>query len=78
MAFTFLKVAHQMKIGKSLYDEEGAKIVNRILEKAKANNVQIHLPTDFVTGDKFAEDANAATATIASGIPDESMVRNRV
>lgn len=73
MAFTFLKVAHNMNIGKSLYDEEGAKIVNRILEKAKANNVQIHLPTDFVTGDKFAEDANAGTATIKSGIPDDSL-----
>ena len=57
MAFTFLKVAHQMKIGKSLFDEEGSKIVNRILEKAKTNNVKIHLPKDFITGDKFAEDA---------------------
>lgn len=74
MAFTFLKVMHQMKIGKSLYDEEGAKIVNKILDKAKANNVQIHLPKDFVTGDKFAEDANAGTATIESGIPDDSLV----
>lgn len=40
-----------------MYDPEGAKIVNQLLEKAKANNVQIHLPVDFVTGDKFAEDA---------------------
>lgn len=73
MAFTFLKVAHQMKIGKSLFDEEGSKIVNRILEKAKTNNVKIHLPKDFITGDKFAEDANAGTATIESGIPDDSL-----
>jgi phosphoglycerate kinase len=57
-----------------LFDEEGAKIVNRILEKAKANNVQIHLPRDFVTADKFAEDATTGSATVESGIPDEWMV----
>jgi len=73
MAFTFLKIARNMNIGKSLFDEEGSKIVTRILEKAKANNVQIHLPVDFVTAEKFAEDANSGTATVESGIPDEWM-----
>merc|ERR1712113_1333211 len=34
MAFTFLKVNDNMAIGTSLYDEEGAKIVPEILEKA--------------------------------------------
>lgn len=62
-----------MKIGKSLFDEEGSKLVTKILEKAKAKNVQIHLPTDFVTGDKFAEDAQTGTATVESGIPDDWM-----
>ena len=57
-----------------MYDEEGSKIVNRILEKAKANNVQIHLPSDFVTGDKFAEDATVGSATVESGILDDHMV----
>lgn len=73
MAFTFLKVANSMKIGKSLFDEPGSQLVSKILEKAKEKNVQIHLPTDFVTGDKFGEDANTGTATIESGIPDEWM-----
>lgn len=73
MAYTFLKVARGMKIGKSLYDEEGSKIVNKILEKAKANNVQLHFPCDFVTADKFAEDAATGTATVETGIPDEWM-----
>jgi phosphoglycerate kinase len=63
------------KIGKSLYDEEGSKIVNKILEKAKANNVQLHFPCDFVTADKFAEDAATGTATVETGIPDEWMVK---
>uniref|UniRef100_A0A0K8TTK7 Phosphoglycerate kinase n=1 Tax=Tabanus bromius TaxID=304241 RepID=A0A0K8TTK7_TABBR len=70
MAFTFLKVLNGMKIGSSLFDEEGAKIVNNLVEKAKKNNVQLHLPVDFVIGDKFAEDAKVGEATVESGIPD--------
>ena len=63
-----------MQIGNSLYDEEGSKIVSKLMEKAAKNNVQIHLPQDFVTGDKFAEDATVGQATVASGIPAGSMV----
>ena len=33
MAFTFLHVLHKMNIGKSLFDEEGSKIVNDIVKK---------------------------------------------
>lgn len=44
------------------------------MDKAKANNVQIHLPVDFVTAEKFAEDSNSGTATVESGIPDDWMV----
>lgn len=55
MAYTFLKVTRGMKIGNSLYDEDGAAIVEKLLAKASANNVQIHLPVDFVTADKFSE-----------------------
>ena len=35
MAFTFNKVLNNMEIGKSLYDEEGAKIIHDIMNKAK-------------------------------------------
>eukprot|EP00088_Acartia_fossae_P055764 TRINITY_DN647_c0_g1_i4.p1 TRINITY_DN647_c0_g1~~TRINITY_DN647_c0_g1_i4.p1 ORF type:complete len:430 (-),score=154.19 TRINITY_DN647_c0_g1_i4:125-1375(-) len=73
MAFTFRKVIDNMAIGTSLYDEEGAKIVSKLVEKAKANNVQLHFPVDFVTADKFAEDANTGEATVESGIPDNWM-----
>ncbi|PAV80520.1 hypothetical protein WR25_25189 [Diploscapter pachys] len=73
MAFTFLKVSQNVGIGKSLFDEEGAKIVNELLEEAKAKNVKIHLPVDFVVGDKFAEDADAKTVTAAEGVPDGYM-----
>ena len=43
------------------------------LEKAKKNNVQLHLPVDFVTGDKFGEDAKVGEATVEGGIPAGSM-----
>jgi phosphoglycerate kinase len=39
-----------MSIGSSLFDEEGAKIVEDILSKARAKGVTIHLPTDYVIG----------------------------
>ncbi|EFA05374.1 phosphoglycerate kinase isoform X2 [Tribolium castaneum] len=70
MSYTFLKVTKDMKIGGSLYDDEGAKIVNNLLAKAKQNNVQIHLPCDFVTADKFDEKAQVGAATLEAGIPD--------
>lgn len=41
MAYTFLKVTENMKTGKSLYDEEGAKIVPKLMEKAKQKNVEV-------------------------------------
>jgi len=44
------------------------------VEKAKANNVTITLPVDFVTGDKFAETATVGNATVESGIPAGCMV----
>ena len=69
MAFTFLKVMNNMEIGGSLFDEEGSKIVTKLVEKAKKNNVQLHLPVDFVTASKFAEDATVGNATVEAGIP---------
>lgn len=73
MAFTFKKVIDNMSIGDSLFDEEGAKNVQHLVEKAKKNNVKIVLPVDFVIGDKFDKDAKTATATEEQGIPDNWM-----
>ena len=52
-----------MEIGDSLYDEEGAKIINDLVAKAKAKGVNIHLPVDFVTGDDFSPTAKVGYAT---------------
>ncbi|KAG6952546.1 hypothetical protein JG688_00013230 [Phytophthora aleatoria] len=69
MAYTFKKVINNMEIGGSLYDEEGAKIVPQIVEKAKAKGVTLHLPVDFVIADKFAADATKKISTEEEGIP---------
>ena len=53
MAFTFNKVLNNTKIGKSLYDEEGAKLVPEIMKKAMEKGVKIHIPTDFICADKM-------------------------
>ncbi|XP_068676527.1 phosphoglycerate kinase 1-like [Montipora foliosa] len=73
MAYTFVKVLHNMEIGKSLFDEDGSKIINKICDKAKEKGVKIHLPTDFVAASKFADDADTASATLESGIPADWM-----
>ena len=70
MAYTFKKICFGVEIGNSLFDEDGAKIAADLLEKAKAKNVKIHLPCDYVTGNKFGEDSDVDAADDASGIPD--------
>jgi len=70
MAYTFLKVLNGMQIGNSLYDPAGAEIVSELIAKAKEKGVRIHLPVDFITGDKFAPDSNLGSASVESGIPD--------
>lgn len=70
MAFTFLRVLNNMSIGSSLFDDDGAKTVKDIMNKASAKGVKVHLPVDFVTADSFSETANVGIATIESGIPD--------
>lgn len=79
-----------LQIGNSLFDEEGSKIVKDLMAKAEKNGVKITLPVDFITADKFDENAQTGEATVASGIPagwmvglngkgtDRGAVRNRV
>merc|ERR1712050_502045 len=73
MAYTFLKVNDGMGIGSSLYDEDGAKIVPEIMEKAKKLGVEIILPVDFVLSSKFGEDGEIKESTKEAGIPDGFM-----
>lgn len=65
-----IKIENIFQIGNSLYDADGAKIVKNLMAKAEKNGVKMHLPSDFVTADKFAEDAAVGSATVEGGIPD--------
>ncbi|CEP18037.1 hypothetical protein [Parasitella parasitica] len=73
MAFTFKKTLNNVKIGTSLYDEAGAKLVDNLMKKAQEKNVKIVLPVDFITADKFDAHAKTGKATDATGIPDDWM-----
>jgi phosphoglycerate kinase len=69
MAYTFKKVIDGMAIGDSLFDPEGAKIVQELSDQAKAKGVKLIFPVDYVCADKFDPNANTQAATDATGIP---------
>jgi len=73
MAYTFSKVLNGTNIGKSLFDEAGSKTVKEIMEKAKAKNVKLHFPVDWIIADKFDKDAKSKEADESTGIPDDWM-----
>ncbi len=70
MAYTFKKVLTGMPIGESLFDAEGAKIVEELMAKAGERGVKIHLPVDFICADQFAPDAKTCSAEDSEGVPD--------
>eukprot|EP01088_Endostelium_zonatum_P019888 TRINITY_DN707_c0_g1_i1.p1 TRINITY_DN707_c0_g1~~TRINITY_DN707_c0_g1_i1.p1 ORF type:complete len:424 (-),score=140.60 TRINITY_DN707_c0_g1_i1:149-1420(-) len=68
MAYTFKKECFGIEIGNSLFDSKSQQVVHDALAKAKAKGVKLHLPVDYVTADKFAEDANVGEADDTTGI----------
>jgi phosphoglycerate kinase len=71
MAFTFIK-ALGGKVGSSLVEEDKLETALELMRKAKDKGVNIILPSDAITGDRFAEDATVAQADIYA-IPDGQM-----
>jgi phosphoglycerate kinase len=69
MAYTFKKVIDNMEIGNSLFDADGAAIVQELVQKAADKGVKLHFPTDFVCGDKFDKDAEVKTVSQTEGVP---------
>ena len=57
MMFTFIK-AKGGKIGNSLVESDLLDTAIQLFEKAKKMGVEIHIPTDAVVADNFANDAN--------------------
>lgn len=56
MSYTFFK-AMGGNVGKSLVEEDKLELALQLLDKAKAKGVQLLLPEDSMTADKFAADA---------------------
>ncbi|PSK87412.1 phosphoglycerate kinase [Taibaiella chishuiensis] len=71
MAYTFFK-ANGGHIGNSLCEDDRLEMARELLTKAAAKGVNIHLPADSVTADKFAPDANTGIAD-NTAIPDGLM-----
>ena len=71
MAFTFLKHIYKMEIGKSIYDEEGGKIVMDIVRMAKEKNVELIFPEDFVVSNEIKEGADSSIVNMTNGIPSD-------
>lgn len=58
MAYTFLS-ALGGKIGTSLFEPDYVELALKIMDKAKASNTAIYLPTDNIAADRFAPDADS-------------------
>lgn len=61
MAYTFFK-ALGGSVGKSLVEEDKLDLAKELIQKAKAKNVELHLPIDSVIADKFDAQANTDIA----------------
>ena len=71
MLFTFL-AAQGKEIGTSLVEVDLIPTVKELLERAKANGVELLLPTDILVAPAFAADA-PATLVSADAIPADQM-----
>jgi phosphoglycerate kinase len=71
MVFTFLK-AQGLEIGKSLVEVDKIEMAKKILVDAKANNVNLVLPTDIVAAKEFKNDTEFENVSI-NNIPKDSM-----
>jgi phosphoglycerate kinase len=68
MTYTFIK-ALGGNVGDSICELDKLDLALEILEKAKANNVQVHIPVDVVAADDFSNNANTKIVDVRE-IPD--------
>jgi phosphoglycerate kinase len=61
MSYTFFK-AMGGQIGNSLVEDDKLDLAKELIQKAKAKGVELHLPIDSVTADKFDAQANTKIA----------------
>ncbi|HVX27577.1 MAG TPA: phosphoglycerate kinase [Parafilimonas sp.] len=68
MAYTFFK-AEGGNIGSSLCEDDRIETAKEIIDKAAGKNCCLHLPSDSIIADKFANDANISSS-MSTTIPD--------
>jgi len=71
MTYTFVK-AQGGKIGTSICEEDKLDLALELMEKAKANNVQLVMAVDTKIADQFSNDAKTAFVNV-NEIPDDMM-----
>lgn len=71
MAYTFLK-AKGLEIGTSLLEEDKIALAKELMEKAKANGVELLLPVDGVIADDVKEGQDVSVVSIDQ-IPSDKM-----
>jgi phosphoglycerate kinase len=70
MMFTFLK-AQGKNTGKSLVEEDKIELAKSLMEKAKANNVELVLPIDTIAAKEFKNDTEFRTVSVDDMADDE-------
>ena len=73
IANTFL-AATGIDVGRSLCEMEMLDVARRLMDKARARNVEIPLPTDVVVGREFAATAHADVRPVAEVRRDEMIL----
>ncbi|WP_245870380.1 phosphoglycerate kinase [Labilibaculum manganireducens] len=68
MTYTFVK-AMGGTIGDSLVEDDKLEMAREILQKAKENNVKLHLASDALIADAFSNDANTKVCDV-NAIPE--------
>ncbi len=63
MAYTFVKAVGG-EVGNSLVEDDYLEMARDIIAKAKANGVNLYIPTDTVITDKFSNDSKKQTVAI--------------
>ena len=69
MTFTFVK-AQGGSVGDSICEDDKMELALQILERAKAKNVQVHIPVDVLAADDFSNDANTQIVDVRA-IPEK-------
>jgi phosphoglycerate kinase len=68
MTFTFVK-AQGGFVGDSICEDDKLELALQVLERAKAKNVQVHIPIDVLAADEFSNNAKTQVVDVRS-IPE--------